>query len=349
MATVKLTDLLVFTNQFASMMRSNLALVAILENLARETPQKELREVIEDISINVQKGVDFGDCLTRHPRVFDDVFVSVVRAGMASGKLAASLTQIAEYLGKADAVTRKVKSALSYPIFMLVAFFGVFNAMVFFILPRFETMFRSFGKKLPAATQLLLDIGAFWKGNWYWILGAIAVAIFSMIFWVSTSEGRYLWDRHKLRIPIVGRLWRMASLSRFLRTLSVQLQNEVSLLLALQLSASSANNRYIEDSLLQIASEVERGGSITMAFQHYEVFSGIVLQMISAGEEAGTLDELLLSAADYFERLLDNEISIVTGLINPVLTIVMGMGIAGMMIAAFLPVFEMGSAVGKGK
>jgi type IV pilus assembly protein PilC len=346
MATVKLANLLVFTNQFASMMRSHLPLVTVLENLARETPQKELRETIEEISDGVQSGVDFGDCLAAHPKVFDDVFVNVVRAGMISGKLASSLTQVSEYLEKADAVGRKVKSALSYPIFMLVAFFGVFNAMVFFILPRFAVMFSGSGKELPAPTRILLDIGDVWKENWYFILGGIAILFVAITVWIATQEGRYLWDRFKLNVPIVGNLWRMSALSRFLRTLSVQLHNEVSLLRALQLAASSSGNVYIEESLYHIADDIERGVGISDAFQEYNVFSGIVLQMISAGEEAGTLDELLLSAADYFERLLDNEIGVVTGLINPILTIFMGLGIAGMMVAAFLPVFDMGSAVG---
>ncbi|MBF0382721.1 MAG: type II secretion system F family protein [Magnetococcales bacterium] len=346
MAKVKTSDVLVFTNQFASMMRSQLSLVKVLENLARETPQKELRETIEDISESVQRGVDFGDCLAGHPKVFDEVFVNVVRAGMVSGKLASSLTQVSEYLEKSDAVGRKVKSALSYPIFMLVAFFGVFNAMVFFILPKFESMFSSFDKELPAPTKILLDIGAFWQANWYLIIGTAFAFFFSITIWIATREGRYIWDRYKLNMPIVGRLWRMSALSRFLRTLSVQLHNEVALLKALQLAASSSGNVFIEESLFQIASDIERGVGLSNAFQEYNVFSGIVLQMISAGEEAGTLDELLLSAADYFERLLDNEIGVVTGLINPVLTIFMGMGIAGMMIAAFLPVFDMGSSVG---
>lgn len=343
MAGVKLSELLIFTNQFASMMRSQLPLVSVLENLAQETPQKDLREAIEDISEDVQNGVDFGDALEKRPKLFDDLFVSVVKAGMMSGRLADSLTQISDYLTKTDNVNRKVRGALSYPIFMLVMFFGVFNGMVFFILPRFESMFVSFGKDLPEATRILMTIGGYWRENWYLILGGVGVFVVTWLAWLSTQDGRYLWDQYKMKIPVLGRLLRMSPLARFLRTFAVQLQNEVPLLHALRLAAATTGNTYIEESLYIIADDVERGVSISDAFAKYDVFTGIVLQMIAAGEEAGTLDELLLSAADYFERLLDSQVEMVTSLINPVLTIVMGLGIAAMMVASFLPIFDMGN------
>lgn len=342
---VKSSDILIFTDQFASMLRSHLPLIDVLENLAKETPGQELREVIEDISDDVSSGFDFGDSLANHPKLFDDVFVNVVRAGMLSGRLAESLTQVSEYLTKNDNISRKLRGALSYPIFMGVAFFGVFNAMVFFILPRFSSLFSSFGKELPAPTQILLSIGSFWGDNWYIILSVFATVSFAWMIWLATEEGLYIWDRFKLKLPMVGRLWRLAALSRFLRTFSVQLQNEVQLLDALRLAAYSAGNKYVEESLLYIADDVERGAGITESFQEYDIFSGIVLQMISAGEKAGSLNELLMSAANYFERVLNNEIDVVTGLINPILTVVIGLAIAGMMVASFLPVFDMGNAV----
>ena len=342
---IKQSELLIFTNQFASMIRSHLPLVDVLENLAAETPNEALQEVVYTIADDVQSGADLGDAFANYPKLFDDVFISVVRSGMMSGRLAESLTQISDYLVKADETGRKVKGVLSYPIFMMVAFFLVFNAMVFFILPRFEAMFSSFGKELPVPTQILINIGGVWRDNWYFILGAISVFVVSFVVWVATPDGRYVWDEFKLRIPLVGRLWRLSALSRFLRTFAVQLHNEVQLLDALELAASSSGNRYIEESIFLIAQAVERGKGIAESFENHDVFSGIVLQMIAAGEEAGTLDELLLSAADYFERLLDNEIQVITGLINPILTVFMGLSIAGMMVAAFLPVFDMGNAV----
>ncbi|MBF0459890.1 MAG: type II secretion system F family protein [Magnetococcales bacterium] len=341
-----LANLLIFTNQFASMMQSQLQLVDVLDNLAMETPGKALREAVEEIAADVRSGVDFADSLDNYPRLFSEIFVNVVRAGMESGRLADSLTQVAIYLNKTDQVNRKLKGALSYPIFMAVAFFAMFNAMVFFILPRFAVMFTQAKKALPAPTQLLLDMGAVWKNNWYFILGAIVLSYVAARIWASTEEGRLVWDEYKLRMPIVGNLWRMSALARFLRTFAVQIRNEVSLLRSLRLAASSSGNAFIEEAILDIADEVERGVSVSQAFREYDIFSGIVMQMISAGEEAGNLSDLLLSAADYFERLLETQIETVTGLINPIMTVVIGLLISGMMIAAFLPVFSIGSIAG---
>ncbi|MBF0612361.1 MAG: type II secretion system F family protein [Magnetococcales bacterium] len=346
MAGVDLTNLLIFTNQFSSMLRSHLALVDVLRNLGDETPHRGLREVIQEITDDVEHGIDLGDAMARHSNIFDDVFVNVVRSGMASGRLGESIHQMSGFLTKTDQVRRKVRSALSYPIFMLVAFFLVFNAQVFFILPRFQKMFENFKRELPGPTQILLAIGDFWKSYWWLIFIVIGVLVAAAISWLATKDGRYLWDKYKLDLPFVGRLWRIGALARFMRTLGVQVHNEVDLLKALELSALSCGNAYVEEVLFQIIDDIEMGRGISEAFREHQVFSGIVLQMISAGEESGNLSELLISAAEYFENLLDNEIAVVTGLINPVLTVFIGVAIAGMMVATFLPVFEMGKAAG---
>lgn len=345
MARVSDTHLLIFTQQFAAMMRSNLQLVDVLENLASETPQKGLRDVVEGVSDRVKHGVDLGDAMSEHPNVFSEIYVNVIRAGMASGRLGDAITQITNYLKVMHDVGRKVRGALSYPIFMIVAFFLVFNGMVFFILPRFAMVFSSFGKKLPWPTLLMMDIGNFWASYWYLILGGIALVIIFFSVWIASEDGRAIWDRIKLRIPIFGSIWRMSALSKFLRTLAVQLRNEVLLLDALVLSAEATGNVFIREIIFDIAEDIERGVGLANAFRDHQVFHGIVLQMISAGEEAGTLDELLLSSADYFENLLNDRLETVTGLVNPILTVFVGLAIAGMMVASFLPVFQISSTI----
>ncbi|MEO5378010.1 MAG: type II secretion system F family protein [Magnetococcus sp. DMHC-6] len=339
---VKRSTLMVFTKQFASMLRSQLPLVEILENLSKDTPQKKLKLLIEVISKDVQQGIDLSQALASFPKVFDEVYLSVIRSGLASGRLADAMLQVAEYLRQSDSTSQQVRRAISYPIFIMGAFFLVFNVMVFFILPRFEAIFSSFGSKLPGPTQALLTIGSYWRDYWMWILLGIGGVLMMMLVWVSSQEGRYYWDQYKLRLPLLGNMWRMMALSRFLRTLSVQIKNEVNLLEALLLASSASGNLYIKELLVMIIRDVERGSSIAHAFRKHMVFSGIVMQMISSGEEAGTLDELLLSAAEFFEETLANQISTVVGLVNPILTLMMGLFVAGMMIASFLPIFEMG-------
>ncbi len=345
MAAVPLSSLLIFTNQFAAMMTSRLPLVDVLTNLARETPQRHFREIIEDVVDDVLHGEDLGDALAGHPGVFDDVYVNVVKAGMGSGRLEDALTHLANYLQKADIVSKELRTALSYPVFVIFAFLVAFNGMTFFILPRFDSMFRQFGAELPKITQIMMDIGVVWRDNWH-LFGAFSIlVVVGFLTWISTPAGRMVWDEFKLDLPVIGRFWRLSALGRFLRTFAVQVRNEVQVLDALDLAAPASNNRYIEDVLYEIADDIERGAGIAYSFRHHRVFDGIVLQMISAGEQSGSLDMLLLSAADYFDRILDEQIKRWTALINPILTVLIGVLIGAMMVAVFLPVFDMGKAV----
>ena len=335
--------IMIFTQQFASMLRSKLPLVDVLNNLAAETPQRKLREAIEGVSEEVQHGIDLPTALARYPRYFDNVYVNVVRAGMESARLASSLTEIAHHLKVIHETGRKVRSAVTYPVVVMVAFFGVFNGMVFGILPRFRAIFTNMHKALPWATQVLLDMGDYWGANWPWIIGSLVLLAISFAAWLRTVEGRAVFDRIKLSLPMLGPLWRMAALARFLRTLAVQVENEVAVLDALRLAADTCGNVYVQETIYDIANDVERGRSLSVSFRDHHVFHGIVVQMIAAGEEAGSLDELLMSSADYFDSLLQDRIDQITQLINPILTIFVGLATAGMMVASFLPVFQMGN------
>lgn len=346
MRRVKLAQLLIFTRQFASMIASQLQLAYVLENLARETPNRAMRETIEDVLNDVLNGEDLGDAIASHSRVFNAIYVNVVRAGLESGRLGNALTQIARYLEIADEMQRKVRGAFSYPVFLLAAFVIVFNVQVFMILPRFQKMFENFNRELPGPTQIMLAVGDFYTANWYYVGLVMVGIVVGFVIWISTYDGRRVWDEIKLRIPLFGSAWRMASLSRLLRTLAVQVQNQVPLVTALELSASASGNLYIEEVILNIVDDIRNGEGIADSFRAYDVFSGIVLQMIASGEEAGEFDRLLLSAADYFDSLLADQLDTMTGLINPVLTVFIGTAIAGMMVAAFLPVFQIGKAMG---
>lgn len=347
MASVSNQSLLIFTNQFAAMVNSHLPLANVLDNLSSETPEKQFREIIEDVSEDVKSGMDLGDALYEYPDVFDMIYVNIVNAGIRSGRLGDALDHLSTHLTNADTITRKLKAAFSYPLFVLAAFFVAFNGMAFFILPRFEAMFSSFCKELPYATQVMMSMAEFWRDYWHVILGGITMVVLGIIVWLSTEDGRYIWDEQKLKVPVLGRMWRMASLSRFIRTFAVQVSNDVDVLESLRLAAPASGNVFLREMIYLIADDIERGRGIAQAFHDHEVFGGIVLQMVASGEEAGTLDKLLLSAADYYDRLLENQLQTWTGLINPILTVVVGLGIGAMMIAVFLPVFEMGSASGR--
>lgn len=335
------SHLVIFAKQFASMVGSSLQLVTVLDNLARETPNRRLRLAIAEVAREVTTGTDLADAFERFPRLFSGVFVSLVRSGLEVGRLAGALGNIVDYLERIEQVNRRVAAAAVYPIFVLLTFVGVSGGMIFFILPQYETIFRGFGKELPGPTQVLVDVGSLLRANGI-VLGETALLLVLIsILVVSTPAGRLAWDHLKLHLPVLGPVWRLAALARFSRTLAVQASNHVSVVRALRLAAAASGNAYLESLARGIAEDIELGASVTHAFKNREIFAGIVLQMIAAGEEAGRLDELLLSAANYFDSLLIQRIDTVTGLINPMLTAIVGLSTAGMMVASFLPVFEL--------
>jgi type IV pilus assembly protein PilC len=221
-----------------------------------------------------------------------------------------------------------------------VSFIGTFHMMIFAILPRFETLFGQYGHALPAPTQFVLGIGHVYAAIWPELLVSTVAAVLGFGWWIATPNGRLTYDRLKLKIPIIGPLWRLAALARFAHTLGIQVQNSVTLLESIRVAAPACNNKHVEVSLRSIATDIERGEGITQAFVKQDLFRGVVQQMISAGEKTGELTEPLKSAATYFESLWIQRLDAVVGLINPALTAIMGMLIAGMLVAAFLPVFE---------
>ena len=344
MARVGVTQILIFTRQFASMLGSRLQLTHVLDNLATETPQRRLREILVDVVEEVKRGTDLSDALARHPGAFNSIYVAIVKAGMESGQLADALYQITEYLTRTDQVVKKMRAAAFYPMLLALSFYGVLNGMFFFILPRFEAIFSGAGKELPGPTRILLSIGNVYKAHWALMLGTIVASGVAFALWVARPEGRVVWDQWKLELPLIGRLWRLASLARFIRTLSVQVRNFIPIAEAIRLSASASGNRYVEVLVHQIAADIESGAGVAQAFRSRTIFSGVVVQMVASGEEAGRLDEMLGSAASYFDSLLLQEIDTITALINPILTVVIGFAIAGMMVAAFLPVFDLSGA-----
>jgi type II secretory pathway component PulF len=334
------SDLLLFTKQFAAMVRSNLQLVPALESLARETPRRKLRNALNDVLNKVRAGRDFDRALADHPHIFNSTYVGVVRAGMQSGQLGDALHQISDYLTGLDRVMKKIRGAMMYPLLLLLSFIATFHMMVFGILPRFEALFAEYNHALPVPTQIVLAVGHVYASMWVEILLGSVLSVVGVTAWIRTPNGRLTFDRLKLKVPIIGPLWRLAALARFAHTLGIQVQNSVTLLESIRVAAPACNNKFVEQSLRSIATDIERGEGIAQAFVKQDLFRGVVQQMISAGEKTGELTEPLRSAAAYFESLWVQRLDAVISLINPALTFIMGALISGMLIAAFLPVFE---------
>lgn len=322
------------------MVRASLPLVQALESLAQDAPRRSFRVVLADVLEQVKCGRDFDRALADYPRIFNATYIGVVRAGMQSGQLAGALQQISEYLDSHDQVLKKVRAALIYPGLLFVSFAVTFHMMIFGILPRFQSLFAEYNKALPAPTQFVLDVGDVYAHNWPFMLGGGVLFGMSFFAWVRTVQGRLTFDRLKLKIPIFGDLMRLSAVARFAQTLAIQVQNSVSLIESIRVAAPANNNKYVEHSLLNIANHIEQGESITQAFQREVLFRGVVQQMISAGEQSGDLAGPLTSVANYFESLWVQKLESVIATVNPLLTVTMGMLISGMLIAAFLPVFQ---------
>jgi type IV pilus assembly protein PilC len=346
MGRVKYSALVIFTSQLSAMISANLPLVRILEGLSKEALSRHLLTIIKKIKKDVESGVDFGYAIAQFPNVFDTIYVNMVKAGMATGRLDRTLKQLTEYMGKTSETKGKLKTAFAYPLFMVGFLCVVFSIMVFKILPTFEKLFASLGsKKLPLPTRIMMNAGGFVSSNIHWILIGIALIIAVIIFVLKNPSTRFLWDKYKLKIPLLGDLMRKAAMGKFLRAFAVLTQSEVLIMDSLNLVASAGYNKFLEFKINQAADSIEKGLSVAGSFQKTGFFPDIIIQMISSGEETGRLGDLLESAANFYDDQVEEAIRSIVALINPIVTILVGGTIGLMMVAIFLPIFELGSAV----
>jgi len=345
MAKVKLDTIVTFTTQFSSMIKAHIPLVKTLDNLQKDILDRNFASVILEIKEDVEGGVDFSDAISKHSDVFDTIYINMVRAGMESGKLDVTLVQLSTYLTKAAQTANKINSALSYPKFMGIAMISIMSLMLVKVIPMFEKMFSNSNKELPILTQYVVVASNFLREN------GLALVVFLILIWlgikgfIATPIGRRMLDNMKLKIFFLGKLNHKSAVSKFIRTFGVLVDSDVPILKAIKLSKSSCANVILEEKVDDIAEMVEKGYDISEAFREVEVFPDIVVQMISSGEESGSLAELLINSAEYYDDQIDNELKSVVSLINPVMTVVMGIFIGALMAAIFMPIFQMGDAI----
>jgi len=329
-----------FTRQFATMIGAGLPMVQCLEILSQQMESKELRRVVGEIKESVQAGTTLSEALARHKKVFDDLFVNMVDAGEIGGALDVILTRLAIYREKADALTRKVKGALIYPAVVMTVAIGVTFIMLTYIVPIFAKMFSGLGAELPAPTQFILSLSAFIRNN---ILTGIILLILLIIaykFYSKTDKGRYNIDWLKLRIPLIGDLIRKSAISRFSRTLGTLISSGVSILEALDITARASGNRVVHDAIKKSVLSIAEGETITQPLKQCGVFPPMVTQMISVGEKTGGLDEMLSKIADFYDEEVDAAVAALTSVIEPVIIVFMGVVIGGILIAMYLPMFD---------
>ncbi len=338
-------DIVIFTRQFATMINSGLPLVQSLDILAKQTENKALADVTRQVVYDVESGNTLADALEKHRNAFSPLYVNMVAAGEAGGILDTILLRLATFLEKNDAIIRKVKGALIYPaVIMAVAAIAIVVLLVF-VIPTFQQMFASVNLELPLPTRVVIGLSEILQGWWWLILAGIAGTAFGVRAYYQTERGRLNVDRFLLRLPVLGDLLRKSAISRFTRTLGTLLSSGVAILDGLEITARTAGNRVIHDAVMESRGSIAGGDTIAGPLEHSRVFPPMVTSMIAVGEATGGLDEMLSKIADFYDDEVDAAVSALLSLMEPVMIVVLGVIVGGMIIAMYLPIFDMINAV----
>jgi type IV pilus assembly protein PilC len=343
---IKQDEVLLFVSQMSAMVESGLPLLRCLTSFGNEVENPQFKTVIDAVSIDVEEGSTFFDALSKHPRVFNKLFVNMVRAGEVSGKLDQTLAQLANYLERSANLRRRVKAAITYPLFLIGFTAFAIIILVAKVVPVFQKIYGGAKVSLPVPTRILIASSVAMR-DYYWLLLLIAAGIGLLIYFQLQSErGRFFWDKNKLQIPILGPLMRKYSLTKFTRTLGVLINSGVPILAALDLVAETSDNKMLEVAISESSMSIEQGSGFAEALsERRTVFPEMVIQMSATGEESGTLDNMLSKVANFYEQQIEAAITTLTTLIEPILVILIGTVVGGILLSIFLPIFKMGRAM----
>lgn len=340
MKKVKIAELAVFARQLSTMITSGMSILRAFYVLEEQSESKYLKETIVQVRKDVEAGLSLSDSLARHPKVFNELFIAMVRAGEIGGVLESSLLRVADQLEKDASLRRQVRSAMIYPAFVIVFAMIVLLALVTFLIPVFEKVFEQFGGELPAITQVSVGLSKLVTGEWWLLIGLSALAIGGFVKWKNSKWGREQWDRIRLRIPMkIGTIVQEVAIARWSRTLASLTSAGVPLLQALEIVGKTSGNVVIDDAMESVIASVKRGGTLSAPLTKAPIFPGMVIHMVSVGEETGALDTMLDKIADFYEDRVAASVKALTSLLEPVMIIVIG-GIVGfIVISMYMPLF----------
>jgi len=343
---IKMRDIVIFTRQFSTMINAGLPLVQALDILATQSENPALKDVTRQVVFDVESGNTVADALRKHPKAFSDLYVNMVAAGEAGGILDTILMRLAVFMEKNDALVRKVKGAMIYPgVIMSVAAIAI-TILLVFVIPTFQTMFASAGIALPLPTRIVIGLSHLLKTYWWVLLGTIAGVFFIIRRYYATSGGKLNIDRLLLRLPVLGDVLRKSAVSRFTRTLGTLISSGVSILDGLEITAKTSGNRVIQDAIMESRASIAGGETIAAPLKKSAVFPPMVISMIAVGEQTGGLDEMLTKIADFYDEEVDAAVSGLLALMEPVMIVFLGVIVGGMVVAMYLPIFDMVNAAG---
>ncbi|MFQ5480771.1 MAG: type II secretion system F family protein [Thermodesulfobacteriota bacterium] len=333
-------DLAIFSRQFATMIDAGLPLVQCLDILSSQHDNAEFKKILVEVKIAVEGGSTFSDALGKHPKVFDSLFVNLVNAGEVGGILDTILNRLAIFLEKNEQLKSKIKGAMTYPAVVIVIASLVVTGLLVFVVPIFENMFADFGQALPAPTQVVVMMSKFLQNYWYILIGAIVgIAVFINRAH-KTEKGRMFIDGLLLRAPVIGDLLRKTATARFTRTLGTMISSGVPILEAMEIVSKTAGNAVVEKAIMTSKESLSQGKTLAEPLIECKVFPGMVTQMIAVGETTGALDAMLGKIADFYEQEVDVAVEAMTSLIEPMLMAFLGIAVGGLVIALYLPIFQ---------
>ena len=344
--SIKPKDLAIFTRQLATMMKAGVPLLQAFDIVGRGNPNPRVTKLLNDIRSDVETGTSLNVAFRKFPLYFDALYCNLVEAGESAGILDQLLDRLAVYMEKTEAIKSKIKSALMYPISVLIVAFVVVSVIMIFVIPSFKEVFKSFGGELPAPTLIVIAMSEFFIQYWYLIFGGLGGGVYFFLeSWKRNKKMQMVMDRVMLKLPIFGILVEKSCIARWTRTLSTMFAAGVPLVEALDSVGGASGNSVFESGTLKIQQEVSTGTALTAAMTNANLFPSMVLQMCAIGEESGSIDHMLGKAADFYEAEVDDMVAGISSLMEPIIIVILGTVIGGIVVAMYLPIFKLGQVV----
>jgi type IV pilus assembly protein PilC len=338
-------DIVVFTRQFATMIDAGLPLVQCLGILSTQTENKAFGKKIGEIKVSVEGGDTFSDALRKHPDVFDNLFTNMIEAGEVGGILDTILNRLANYIEKSLSLKKKIKSALMYPLVILVIAFVIVAGLLIFVIPVFVSMFEDAGSEVPALTRFVMHLSDLFQHYTHYLLGIGFLVVWLLKKYYKTPKGRLNMDAFFLKLPVAGVLIQKVSVAKFTRTLGTLLSSGVPIIEALDITARTAGNQVVENSIMAIINSIKEGQTMSAPLSREKVFPAMVVSMIDIGEASGALDTMLSKIADFYDEEVDTAVDALTSLLEPMLMVFLGITIGTIVVAMYLPIFKMGDVI----
>lgn len=344
-AGIKAHDIMMFTRQFATMIDAGLPIVQSLDILAEQNENKVFRSTIRTVKQDVEAGFTLADALKKHPKVFDDLYVNMVAAGEAGGVLNTILNRIALFIEKATKLKKKVKSAMIYPCTIIGVAVVVVAVLLLYVIPVFAELYGSMGRALPAPTQITINVSNWFRAYFFFLVAFLVAAAVALRMYSKTDRGEFVVDSFLLKMPVIGDLLRKVAVARFSQNMSILLGSGVPILDGLAITAKTAGNKVIERAIMNARISIGQGKTVAEPLIESKIFPPMVCQMVAVGENTGALDQMLKRVADFYEDEVDNAVANLTALLEPMIMVILGVVLGGLVISMYLPIFQLGTLV----